>query len=198
MNTTEITLTWNGSKWDCSATGATAPLPPGTTIQLRIPAADIPEATVALPDKILMQKAGTYLYLPITPGGDDSGAWQLWDMHWQDQKLKLPRQPKKALVPILLHEDLYMVTTPRPEFADCRCTIGSHEFATLNTAGTFALSQWSKREKNTLSTFREINYIRSGRPTSLLDQRTHLLEGTPFRDETGEDEGPELFDTSAL
>jgi hypothetical protein len=208
MNTTEITLTWNGSQWDCSAAGATAPLPPGTTIQLRIPAEDIPEAAETLPDKILMQNPGTahlsggvgslmlpkgtWVYLPIAPSSKDKGAWELWDEHQKLQKPKIARKPAKALVPILLREDLKLGS------ADCRCTLGEREFHSLNEAGTYAHSQWSNRINNTLSVFREMRYVRNKQLTLLMDLREYLMEGTPFRDETGEDGGPELFDTTAL
>ena len=160
MNTTKIALIWNGSQWDCSASGAPTPLPVGSSILLRIPSNAEPENVATRPpvNSVLMQKAGTFLYLPITPGGDDAGAWELWNAHRLEQKPKLSKKPIKALVPILLHEDLCMIPEPKPEFAACRCEIGVHEFDSLNMAGTFALSQWSKREKNTLSAFREIYY----------------------------------------
>jgi hypothetical protein len=208
MNTTDITLTWNGSQWDCSAAGPQSPLPPGTTIQLRVPAQASPEAAEAPSDKILMPEPGTaspsggagplmlpkdtWVYLPIAPSAKDKGAWELWDEHQKQQKPKLARKPAKALVPILLLEDLQLGS------ADCRCTIGEREFKTLNEAGTHAHSQWSNRTNNTLSIFREIRYVRNKQLTLLMDLREHLMEGTPFRDETGEEEGPELFDISAL
>jgi hypothetical protein len=208
MNTTDITMTWNGSQWDCSAAGLKSPLPPGTTIHLRIPAEGIPEATETLPDKIPMYKAGnaslssgvgplmlpkdTWVYLPIAPSSKDKGAWELWDEHQKLEKPKIARKPAKALVPILLLEDLQLGS------ADCRCTIGEREFKSLNEAGSHAHSQWSNRINNTLSVFREIRYVRNKQLTLLMDLREHVMEGTPFRDETGEDEGPELFDTSAL
>jgi hypothetical protein len=204
MTTTEIILTWNGSKWDCSAAGSQSPLPPGTTIQLSIPA----QATESPPDQILTQDTGTaspaggagplmlpkdtWVYLPIAPSAKDKGAWELWDEHQKQQKPKLARKPAKALVPILLMDDLQLGS------ADCRCTIGEREFKTLNEAGSYAHSQWSNRTNNTLSVFREIRYVRNKQLTLLMDLREHVMEGTPFRDETGEDEGPELFDTSAL
>jgi hypothetical protein len=212
MNTTEITIIWNGSQWDCSASGAPTPLPVGSSILLRIPSKIEPENVAARSpvNSVLMQKAGTFLYLPITPGGDDAGAWELWDAHrlelkpklsrkpMPSRKPKVSRRPEKAHVPILLQEDLYVIPGPKPVFAPCRCTIGIQKFESLNMAGTFALSQWSNREKDTLSAFREIYYLRNGRLTTLMDQRLNLLENAPFRDETGEDEGPELFDTSKL
>jgi hypothetical protein len=214
MNSTDITLTWNGSQWDCSATGPQSPLPPGTTIQVSIPAQGRPEATQAPPDQILTQNPGTaspsgeagplmlpketWVYLPIAPSSKDKGAWELWDEHQKLQKPKLARKPAKALVPILLQEDLQLLGEGRIELADCRCTIGEREFKSLNEAGSHAHSQWSNRANNTLSVFREIRYVRNKQLTLLMDLREHVIEGTPFRDETGEDEGPELFDTSVL
>jgi len=134
----------------------------------------------------------TWVYLPIAPSAKDKGAWELWDEHQKQQKPKLARKPAKALVPILLLEDLRLGS------ADCQCTIGEREFKSLNEAGSYAHSQWSNRVNNTLSVFREIRYVRNKQLTLLMDLREHVMEGTPFRDETGEDEGPELFDTSAL
>jgi hypothetical protein len=215
MNTTDIKMTWNGSQWDCSAAGPQSTLPPGTTIHLRIPAADGAMAAVGqTSDKILIQKAGTTslsggvgplmlpkdtcVYLPIAPSSKDKGAWELWDEHQRQQKPKLARKPAKALVPILLLEDLHLLGEGRIELADCRCTIGEREFKSLNEAGSHAHSQWSNRINNTLSVFREIRYVRNKQLTLLMDLREHVMEGTPFRDETGEDEGPELFDTSSM
>jgi hypothetical protein len=139
-----------------------------------------------------MLPKGTWVYLPIAPSAKDKGAWELWDEHQKLQKPKLARKPAKALVPILLLEDLQLGS------ADCRCTIGEREFHSLNEAGSHAHSQWSNRTNNTLSIFREIRYVRNKQLTLLMDLREHMMEGTPFRDETSEDESPELFDISAL
>lgn len=151
MNTTDITLTWNGSQWDCSAAGPKSPLPAGTTIHLRIPAEGIPEATETLPDKILTDKAGTaslsggvgplmlpkdtWVYLPIAPSSKDKGAWELWDEHLRQQKPQLAKKPPQAHVPILLHEDLNLLGEGKIGLAECRCTIGDREFHSLNEAG---------------------------------------------------------------
>lgn len=201
MNTTEITLTWNGSQWNCSATGPEALLPSGTTIRLHIPVEAQKKTAISQPTVgvgPLMLPKNTWVYLPIAPSSKDKGAWELWDEHQKLQKPQLARKPAKALVPILLHEDLHLLGEGRIELADCRCTIGEREFKSLNEAGSHAHSQWSNRINNTLSVFREIRYVRNKQLTLLMDLREHLMEGTPFRDETGEDEGPELFDTSAL
>ena len=50
----------------------------------------------------------TWVYLPIAPSSKDKGAWELWDEHQKLQKPKLARKPAKALVPILLQEDLQL------------------------------------------------------------------------------------------
>lgn len=59
----------------------------------------------------------TWGYLPIAPSAKDKGAWELWDEHQRHQKPKLARKQAKALVPILLLEDLQLGS------ADYRCTI---------------------------------------------------------------------------
>lgn len=153
MNTTDITLTWNGSEWDCSTTGPHAPLPAGTTILLQIPVEARKKPVVESAsdgDGPLMLPKDTWVYLPIAPSAKDKGAWELWDEHQKLHKPKLARKPAKALVPILLHEDLHLLGEGRIELADCRCTIAEREFKSLNEAGSHAHSQWSNRINNTL------------------------------------------------
>lgn len=198
MNSIELSLTWNGDQWEVAADGPSLSIPPGTTVTITIPVLDRANGEAPRYDGPTMLESGSFVYLSIAPGGDDVGAWQLWEDHRRTTGLRLSRPPKRPLVPIRLEEDLRLLGGGRDSLAPCRCSIGSQEFTSLNRAGSSALAQWSGRIANTLSVFNELKYRRGGHLTSLSELRDNLLKGTPFRTENDEDLGPELFDTFAV
>jgi hypothetical protein len=184
MKTIELSVSWNGTRWDVQSDGNP---PPGTKVSLTIPAVDKPTKKSKKTGPLLFSK-GQYVYHPVEPDKNESEAWRLWEQHKTEQRPMLSTPPEKALIPILLEDDLHLSSNDSTNLAPCRCSYGGKTYDSLNKAASAAVNQWTNRITDSVGVFKSLCFLHDGMRLRLDLKRVLVIEGTPLptRKDAGE------------
>ncbi len=186
-----LTLTWNGKKWETSGLPTNRMIAKGQVLQIVLPEHALVESDQSAAPKLLFPK-GSILYLPIMPVRDET------ELHGRcmRENPKITNRPKnKELLPIVLQSDLY-IDPINEQLHSCVCQFAgddSQTFKSVNDAAKSALKTWTNRETAAVGVFMEVRFVHDAQLLQIDMKRDEVLHEQPLPDNPDRDDTGDLF-----
>ena len=199
-----IRIVWTGDAWLCHLPPHPKGLAAGTEFIATVHAPAVGKSALkaagpvsATSSNRLMFPAGTTLYLPIHPAKNSAELYGIFEKAWAAGPFLRQRPKEKALLPIVLDDDL-LVRGKSESLEKCRChVLGRRQcFESLNALAKWALVQWTSRATGSMNVFDGVCFVDRKRLLFLSHRREEILRSTPLpepEEARFDDLTPELF-----
>lgn len=191
LNTHELTLTWNGKKWETSGIPINRSIAKGQAAMITLHENAFVELDQAAAPRLFFSK-NSILYLPIIPIRDGNELRRRCML----ENPKITNRPKnKELLPIVLLSDLY-IDPINEQLQSCACHFvgdDSPTFKSLNDAAKSALKTWTDRETAAIGVFMEVRFVHDAQLLQIDAKRDEVLHEQPLPDNPDRDDTGDLF-----